>query len=163
MRNYAIRLGVNDVSDKKKFGDRLRLLRKKQALSQEELAEKIDVHLNTISRWENGIDLPKTTKVKKLAEVLQISEEELLNGAPEATWVLTVKIADDFTQEMIDMSKRMPFVSSITTTPQGGFLCLGGDYPLWTDDALFKKMISDMKKFRETVIQNGKAFGSIKE
>lgn len=61
------------------------------------------------------------------------------------------------------MARNVPTVSSITTTPSGGFICLGGDYSLWTDDNLFKKVMADLKKFRNTVIQNGKALGGIKE
>ena len=61
------------------------------------------------------------------------------------------------------MAKNVPTVSSITSTPAGSFICLGGDYSLWTDDNSFKKIISDIKKYRNTVIQNGKALGGIKE
>ena len=61
------------------------------------------------------------------------------------------------------MSRGIPREASITTTPKGGYLCLGGDYSLWTDDNNFKKFLADIKKFRATVIQNGVAFGSIKQ
>ena len=61
------------------------------------------------------------------------------------------------------MTKKVPCISSITTTPNGGFLTLGGDYSLWTDDELFKNLLSDLKKFRKTVIQNGIAQGGIKK
>ena len=62
------------------FGKYLLRLRKNLGLSQEELAERVGVHLNTISQWENGIYTPKTEKIKKLANALNLTEAELLNG-----------------------------------------------------------------------------------
>ncbi len=72
------------------FGKNLFRLRKKAGLSQEELAERVGVHLNTVSQWENGFYIPKTPKIQKLAEVLSVSEAELLNGP--AKQELDVKI-----------------------------------------------------------------------
>lgn len=66
--------------ENKEFGKYIFSLRKAAGLSQEELAERVGVHLNTISQWENGIYIPKTPKLKKLAEALNITEAELLNG-----------------------------------------------------------------------------------
>ena len=66
--------------EKAEFGENLFRLRKKAGLSQEELAERVGVHLNTISQWENGFYIPKMLKVKSLAEALNVTEDELLNG-----------------------------------------------------------------------------------
>ena len=53
------------------FGERIRSLRKKQQLNQSELAEKMDVHLNTINRWENmSNSIDDLTKLVKLSHVL---------------------------------------------------------------------------------------------
>lgn len=62
------------------IGERIRRLRKNAGLNQETLADYVGVHINTISRWENGIDIPKTLKLKKLAAALNVTEAELLNG-----------------------------------------------------------------------------------
>ena len=66
--------------EKAEFGKNLFRLRKRAGLSQEELAERDGVHLNTISQWENGVYIPKTLKVRRLAEALNVTEVELLNG-----------------------------------------------------------------------------------
>ena len=50
------------------FGERLRELRRKK-YSQEELADLLQVHNNTISRWENGTQEPRMTTVKKIADI----------------------------------------------------------------------------------------------
>ena len=145
------------------FAQRLRRLRKKAGFSQEELAFRIGVHLNTVSRWEKGVDLPKTLKFKKLAEILNISEDELLHGVPEkSTWVLHVEIGNS-EETYIDMRKGIKPESVIITRADGGYIQLGGDYSLWTDESLFRKLVSDLKKLRSSVIQNGKALGGIKE
>ncbi len=149
--------------DKSSFAERLKALRKKAGLTQEELAEYVGVHLNTVSRWENDIDTPKTLHIKKLAQALNVTDDELLNGKQETgTWQLRIEVANDFKQEVIDVSKSVPTVASIQTTPNGGFLVLGGDYSLWQDDNNFKRFVADLKKYRSVVIQNGVALGGIK-
>ena len=51
------------------FGERLRLLRHRK-YSQEELANLLHVHNNTISKWESGTQAPRMTKMKELASIL---------------------------------------------------------------------------------------------
>lgn len=59
--------------DKNNFSERLRKLRKKAGLTQEELAEYVEVHLNTVSRWENDIDTPKKRSSLKLLTLLMMN------------------------------------------------------------------------------------------
>ena len=58
----------------------LALLRKQQGLTQKELAQKIGVESNTVWKWEKGIITPSVETVQKLAEFLNVSMDELLNG-----------------------------------------------------------------------------------
>ena len=117
----------------------------------------------TLRRWETGLNQPRLEEIQKLAAALHISEDELLNGRPEATWVLRVEIGNT-KEDLIDLKTLAAKpICSIIPDKDAGFLRLGGDYSLWTDDALFKKIISDLKKFRATVIQNGRALGGIKD
>lgn len=151
------------MSNEETFGQRLKVLREKTGLSQAKLSEQVNVSLKTVQRWEKDERQPRIEEVLKLAEVLGISEGELLNGSPEqpGQWVLQIRIAHEFREEVIDMRRGIPRKASITTTPDGGYLCLGGDYSLWTDDNNFKKFLADIKKFREAVIQNGIALGGV--
>lgn len=146
------------------FGQRLRRLRKNKGLTQAELAELIGVYERRIRRWEINEGIPRIEEVRKLAEALGVPQAELLEASPlpPNRWVLTVRIVDGFKEEVIDLSKAIPTVSCINTTPTGGFLTLGGSYELWTDDSNFKRFIADIKKYRNTVIQNGIALGGIK-
>ena len=56
-------------------------LRTKNGLSQDELAEKIFVTRQTISRWENGETVPNTETLKLLSKLFDVSINALL-GAP---------------------------------------------------------------------------------
>ncbi len=48
-----------------KFGDNLRKLRKSKKLSQEDLAEKVNVSRQSVSKWETGLWPYKRHKIKK--------------------------------------------------------------------------------------------------
>ena len=55
-------------------------LREKQGLTQAELAEKIGVSSKTISKWETAKGLPDISLLQPLAQALNISLIELMNG-----------------------------------------------------------------------------------
>ena len=52
-------------------------LRRESGLSQEQLAEKIGVSRQTISKWEGGLSKPELDKLKALSEFFQITLDEL--------------------------------------------------------------------------------------
>lgn len=61
-----------------KFGERLRDLRKAANITQTALSEKLNVHLQTVSKWERGISEPDISQLGELAEVLGVSFEKLI-------------------------------------------------------------------------------------
>jgi transcriptional regulator with XRE-family HTH domain len=73
-----------------KLGDNIFNLRKDCKLSQEQLAEKINVTRQTISNWELGETAPNPTQLKLLSKALNVSIDELLNN--EIKQVLVEKI-----------------------------------------------------------------------
>lgn len=66
-----------------KFEEKLMKLRKEHALSQEELAEKLDVTRQTISKWELGQSKPDMEKLMKISTVFNISIECLTDDTKE--------------------------------------------------------------------------------
>ncbi|MBQ7544882.1 MAG: helix-turn-helix transcriptional regulator [Synergistaceae bacterium] len=58
---------------------RLRELRERLGISQEELAERVGCHSNTIRRWELGRREPRSSDIQKLCEILNCTEAELLS------------------------------------------------------------------------------------
>lgn len=65
------------------FGKLLIILRKKNGLSQKELAERLSVSTSAVSKWENGKNLPDMMMLSRIADILQVSCDELHN--PEKT------------------------------------------------------------------------------
>jgi len=61
-------------------GERITELRKKQNMSQGDLAKSMDVSRQAVSKWENGISSPDTIKLIQLAEVLDTDVEYLATG-----------------------------------------------------------------------------------
>jgi len=61
-----------------KIGDRLKDLRVRRALTQEELAEKADVGTNTVARLERNETEPHMSTLRKLARALEVDPTELV-------------------------------------------------------------------------------------
>ena len=103
------------------FGERLKKLRKKAGLTQEELAEKAGVSNITISQWENGIYAPTMTRIKALAQALNVPESDLLNDPPPVSgeWVITLKVSNKLEKEEINLIGNVQPVTSIQATPDG--------------------------------------------
>lgn len=58
-------------------------LRTKMGLSQDELAEKIFVTRQAVSRWENGMSVPDSEQLIKIAVILETTVSELLGTQVE--------------------------------------------------------------------------------
>ena len=72
-------------------GERLLKLRKEKNISQEELANALNVSRQTISKWETDQSVPDFDKIIPLCEYFQITSDELLTGNPN---ILTKKQDD---------------------------------------------------------------------
>jgi transcriptional regulator with XRE-family HTH domain len=60
-------------------GEKLAALRKKKGITQEHLAELLQVSRQSVSRWEMDVAFPETEKLIKLARLLECSIDFLLN------------------------------------------------------------------------------------
>ena len=65
------------------LGQRLIELRKAKHLSQEEVAEKLNVTRQTVSKWETDQSSPEFDKILPLCELYEVSTDELLTGRKE--------------------------------------------------------------------------------
>lgn len=66
--------------EKIKIGEFIIKCRKDKKLTQEQLAEKMDISINAVSKWERGLNLPDTSNMRKLCSILGITINELLEG-----------------------------------------------------------------------------------
>ena len=66
--------------DALKIGRYIRNLRKAAGMTQKDLAEKLNVSFQAVSKWENGDALPDTGLLLDLCDVLNTTADKLLNG-----------------------------------------------------------------------------------
>lgn len=66
--------------DQQKIGEFLKNLRKERGLTQEQLAERFYVSNRTVSRWENGKNLPDVGTLLELADFYDVDIRELIDG-----------------------------------------------------------------------------------
>lgn len=64
------------------IGQRIRTCRHKACLSQQDLAEKVGVSLNMVSRWEHGVE-PGVKYCRALAAIFDVSLDWLIDGRGE--------------------------------------------------------------------------------
>ena len=65
------------------LSENIRRFRKARPLRQEELAERVHVVRQTVSKWENGLSVPDAEQLRDLAAVLGVSVSALLDLTPE--------------------------------------------------------------------------------
>lgn len=66
--------------NQEKIGKFISKLRKERNLTQEDLAEKLNISSKSVSRWENGKCMPDISLLIPLSEILDITVNELVNG-----------------------------------------------------------------------------------
>lgn len=66
--------------DQIKIGNFIKELRKEEKLTQEELAEKLQVTRRTVSRWETGSNMPDLDILIEMADFFQVDLREILDG-----------------------------------------------------------------------------------
>lgn len=65
------------------FGEKLQKLRQKEGMSQDALAERLDVSRQAVSRWERDETMPETDKVVALADLFGVTTDYLLRQGAE--------------------------------------------------------------------------------
>ena len=72
--------GVNKTERKKKMdsiGKQIRILRRKKGMTQEQLAELLNLSPQAVSKWETGLALPDISLVTTLAAIFNVSTDDL--------------------------------------------------------------------------------------
>lgn len=94
---------------KETFGQRLSRLRKVSGLTQEVLAEKVNVTSQAVSKWENDISLPDIAILISLADIFNTSVDELL-GREQTAKVEVVN--EDFEKHFNKLVLKIKILSS---------------------------------------------------
>jgi transcriptional regulator with XRE-family HTH domain len=93
------------------LGEKLLQLRKKEGLSQEDVAEKLDVSRQTISKWETNQTVPELYKAKLLSQIYNISYDYLISESPVFGDVTSIEIIVDEIDWTSAWSKKYPILS----------------------------------------------------
>ncbi len=121
------------------FGQRLRDLRKQKNLSQRDLAARVGIDFTYLSKIEGGrSDPPSEVIIRRIAQVLEADEDELINFAgkvpkdlkavleesPQAVELLRVlserKLPDEAYRRMLDLARESGADSSSKHTQKQG-------------------------------------------
>lgn len=88
--------------------DRLKELRQEKRLIQDELAKKLNISRNTITRYENGTRQPNINTVKKIAELFDVSTDYLL-GISDRRYnfenVSLIELSDEYFKKIRETPK----------------------------------------------------------
>ena len=103
-----------------KFGENLYNLRKSAAMSQEKLAEKMDVTRQSVSKWENGESYPEMEKIMKLCDIFHCKINDLvhenmadIDSLDEDIKMSVVKFKEEKQKKIKGISKAIYVLSRI--------------------------------------------------
>lgn len=90
-----------------RFGGKLSFLRKQKGMTQMELAEKLDVSRQAVSRWEQGISEPSTENLVSIGKLFDVTVDALVNEDVQLQIGSAVLVAE--TEEMETPEKRSKY------------------------------------------------------
>ena len=90
------------------LAENIKAIRKQCGMTQEELATRLNVVRQTVSKWEKGLSVPDADLLKRIAEILETDVSTLL-GAPISTETNTNEIAEQLSRinEQLATKARM--------------------------------------------------------
>lgn len=122
-------------------------IRRSRGLTQAELAQRVGVGENSIARYERNEMTPSLRIGHAIAEVLGVSEAELLRGPAEDVWELKL-IFDREGKGVMDLTHGATSSATLEIGDNGMGITLSGAFPLWEDDEKFEDLISQLRKKR---------------
>ena len=115
-----------------KISEKIARLRKEHGLSQEELAERLSVSRQSVSKWESDAAIPEVDKILALSEIFGVSTDYLLKDTEDASKaedsMPTSKsrtVTSDEASGYLSLSKKASRIVSL-----GVFLCIIAIIPL---------------------------------
>ena len=90
------------------IGRRIAQLRKEQGMTQEEMAQKLDVSSQAVSKWENDVSSPDISLLPKLADTLHTTTDYILSGKKDEVRYIPV----DKRKDSSDLTFRVKVFSA---------------------------------------------------
>ena len=122
------------------FSENLKAMRKAKGYTQEELAIKLNVTRQTISKWEKGLSVPDVDFLFKIADVLETNVGTLLGGA-----IMDEVNKDTVAEQLAKISEQLAIKNRRSNT-------VLKDFPLFCPKCKLTHII-DVEKL-EIVIKN---------
>lgn len=88
------------------MGKRIAAYRRELGITQEEMAEKLGISAQAVSKWENDQTCPDISLLPALAKMLNTTVDELLSGKPEAENTVCI-VPEEKRKDIKDMMLRM--------------------------------------------------------
>lgn len=94
------------------LGEKLLHLRKQAGLSQEDVAEKLSVSRQTVSKWETNQTVPELIKAKLLSQLYSVSYDYLISESNVSGDVTSIEMIVDEIDWTSAWSKKYPILAS---------------------------------------------------
>lgn len=114
------------------MSDRIQYLRKTKGISQEELAYKVGVSRQAVSKWESEQSTPDLEKVIIMSDFFGVTTDYILKGIEPVT---------DKEQKSKEIASKILYISSTAFVAIGLLCAFGGWYELQTMEAVAGSMI----------------------
>ena len=108
------------MENKKTFGAFILRRRKELGMTQREFAEQLFVTESAVSKWERGMSYPDITLLQNICSVLEITEDELLNGGEDTKRRNSEKLAEKYQRLTQNYRRAQPSSASVPWAPSAG-------------------------------------------
>ena len=95
------------------FGKRLRQAREEKGYTLEHLGERLEITYQSVSNWENEINVPSLNNLIKICEVLEVSSDWLLLGKRQPSYIGTT--LEDMSDRMFNEEHMYTYVKQFAT------------------------------------------------
>ncbi len=97
------------------FGENLKTLRRNKGITQEELAARLNVVRQTISKWEKGQSVPDAEMLVKLAEIFEVPVSQLLGYRmePEAQPDALAEQLARINEQLVVKNRRIKIILAV--------------------------------------------------
>lgn len=114
------------------MADRIQYLRKSKGISQEELADKVGVSRQAVSKWENEQSTPDLEKIIIMSDFFGVTTDYILKG---------IEPVADKEQKNKELISKVLYIASTAFVAIGLFCAFGGWYAEQTMEAVWGSMI----------------------
>ena len=114
------------------MADRIQYLRKTNGISQEELADKVGVSRQAVSKWESEQSLPDLGKIITMSDYFGVTTDYILKG---------IEPVADKEQKSSELTSKIIYIASTAFVAIGLFSAFAGWYEKQTMDTVWGSMI----------------------